>query len=127
LRRFSGKASIGIGIAGFLVAAFYWIASDMLVVFLFGESYASSAAILRVLALSIPAIFVSYSLGAILMTRDNMKTKTYFMGIVALFNIVANLFMIPEFGAQGAAITTLMSAVLLLTLYSMGARKALSK
>ncbi|MEC5325772.1 oligosaccharide flippase family protein [Aurantimonas sp. A3-2-R12] len=127
LRRFSVKAGIGIGVAGLLVAAIYWVASDMSVAFLFGERYAASASVLRVLSLSIPAIFVSYNFGAILMTRDSMKTKTYFMGIVALFNILANLFMIPEFGAQGAAVTTLMSAVLLLMLYFVGARKAVEK
>lgn len=127
LRRFSLRASIGIGVAGFLVAAFYWITSDILVMFLFGEDYAASAPVLRILSLSIPAIFISYNFGAILMTRNNMKTKTYFMGIVALFNIVANLFMIPEFGAQGAATTTLMSAFLLLSLYFIGARKALNQ
>ena len=99
----------------------------MSVAFLFGERYAASASVLRVLSLSIPAIFVSYNFGAILMSRDSMKTKTYFMGIVALFNILANLYVIPKFGAQGAAATTLMSAALLLILYVVGARKAMEK
>jgi O-antigen/teichoic acid export membrane protein len=127
LRRFSINAGIGIGAAGLLVAAIYWAASDKSVAFLFGERYAASASALRILSCSIPAVFVSYNFGAILMTRDSMKTKTFFMGSVALFNILANMLIIPEFGAKGAATTTLLSAILLLVLYYFGARRVMLK
>lgn len=126
LRHFSFVASLSIGTVGLLVAALFYAASDLIVTLLYGEDYAASAPILRLLSLSIPAIYVSYNFGAIL-TAQNMKNKTYSMALVALFNITANILVIPTYGAMGAAATTLASAVLLLGLYFLLARKTLSE
>ena len=58
-----------------------------------------------------------------LISFEVLKTKMFYMGLVALFNIVTNLFMIPEYGANGAAITTVLSAVLLNLLYFVGIKR----
>ena len=50
-------------------------------------------------------------------TKGSLKSKTLIMGFVAGFNIVSNGFIIPLYGAEGAAITTVASAIMLCGLY----------
>jgi len=110
-------------IIGFIVMVGLNIFSTDLILIVFGEQYHNSIDPLNILAFAAPFTYVSYSVGVLLMTADNIKTKMFYMGLTALFNIVANLFMIPKYGANGAAITTALSAVLLLFLYFIGVKR----
>jgi len=125
LRMFFLFGSIAIGVASLLVVVVIWCLSDFLIVGVFGSDYAASAPILRVLLLSIPAIYVSYNFGTILMTRENMAKKTAILAVVAFFNIVMNVIFIPKMGGMGAALTTVASAYILLLLYALAAVRAL--
>ena len=52
-----------------------------------------------------------------------MNKKTKIMGLVALINLVLNFVLIPIYSIYGAAISTLISEILLLGLYSFSATK----
>src|SRR5690606_14171298 len=100
-----------------------WVISGDLIGLLFGERYEESARILKVLAFSAPIIFMAFSTGATLVTRENMRLKVTYMLMVAGLNVVLNILFIPEYGAIGAAYTTLVSNAAVLLLYYRGAQK----
>ena len=58
-----------------------------------------------------------------LFTRDYMPTKTFIMGAVAFVNIVLNLYLIPLYSFFGAAISTLISEILLLLFYVLAVKR----
>lgn len=83
----------------------------------FGPSFSEAGNIISALAVCVPLRFLSTSIGASLVTKENMKNKVKLMGIVAAINIALNCFAIPNFGLIGAISTTIISEGLLLTLY----------
>ena len=94
-----------------------WLGGWWLIPLLFGEEYIESVWVLNVLALAAPIRFVASSVGSVLVTKENMKRKVRYMGIVGLFNVILNIVMIPFFGVIGAAIASVASDSLLLFLY----------
>ena len=102
----------GIGIClGVVVLSSYFIP------LLFGDQYRPSVVMTDILAITIPFTFLAYSYGATLLTSEHMKLKVRLMGMVAVFNIVLNIILINGYGAIGAAISTVLSNVLLMLLY----------
>lgn len=90
---------------------------------LFGQEYRPSVILLNILALTIPFSFLAYSYGATLLTADHMRLKVKLMGIVAIFNCLLNVILIPGYGAAGAAVATVLSNILLVFLYRYNAEK----
>ena len=110
-------------ILGLIAMILVWLLSDLSIPFLFGYEYKNAVPILNILAVSSPIIFVAFSAGATLVTQEHMKRKVKYMGIVALVNLSLNLLIIPFYGALGAAITTVLSNLLLLIFYYLGSQK----
>ena len=106
---------------GIMVAVL--LLSKPVIELLFGIEYERSIILLNLLSLTIPFSFLAYSYGATLLTSEHMRIKVKLMGIVALFNVLVNLVLIPEIGAKGAAISTVVSNVLLAILYRAQAKK----
>ncbi|MBE0471968.1 MAG: polysaccharide biosynthesis C-terminal domain-containing protein, partial [Methyloprofundus sp.] len=119
------QGNVAMLILGLLAMALIWLLSPLAIPFLFGDEYKDAVGLLTILALSAPILFVASSVGATLVTQEHMKTKVKLMGLVAIVNILLNLAFIPFYGAEGAAVSTLMSNVLLLTLYVHYRKKAI--
>ena len=117
------KGNIIMLILGLIAMILVWLLSDLSIPFLFGYEYKNAVPILNILAVSSPIIFVAFSAGATLVTQEHMKRKVKYMGIVALVNLSLNLLIIPFYGALGAAITTVLSNLLLLIFYYLGSQK----
>lgn len=98
------------------MTAFWWIP------LLFGDQYVKTVVLLNVLAVCAPILFVASSVGATLMTREHMSRKVIFMGGVAALNIVLNFLLIPRYGAIGAAVSTVLSNLVLLVIYYIAAQ-----
>ena len=62
------------------------------------------------------------SFGSTAFLQENMRKKVKYMGGVAAVNIGLNLILIPQFGSVGAAVSTIISEILLLTLYVYAAK-----
>jgi len=104
-------------LSGCIVMFMLLYLSDKIVPLIFGAEYTESVDIVKVLAVSIPFYFIAYSVGATLVTKNNMLTKVKVMAFVAIFNVVTNGLLIPFWGAIGAAIATLLSNMLLMCIY----------
>lgn len=103
------------------------VCADWAVPLLFGEAYREASSVLKILSLSAPVIFLAFSPGATLVTQEHMKVKVKYMALVAIVNVLLNLALIPRFDLQGAAVATVVSNLLLLSLYFYGARQLVFK
>ena len=113
--------------SGVLAMLILWLLAPPVLPWLFGGDYRDAVALVMILAVAAPFRFLASSAGAMLVTRDYMRLKVKLMGGAALVNIVLNLFLIPEYGAVGAAVATVLSDVFLSGLYLVWARQLMKK
>ena len=111
------KGSYLMIISGVLIMGVLLLTSSTVIPIFFGDDYQQSVALMKILSFTLPISFLSYSVGATLVTKEHMKLKVKLMGAVAILNIILNIFLIPKFGSKGAAFATLISNILLLYLY----------
>jgi len=90
---------------------------------LFGKGFLLSGYILVILSVSIPIRLLGNNLGSILVTENNMMKKVYYQGIGAIFNICANLIFIHFYGLYGAALSTVLTELVVTALFLWGVNK----
>ncbi|MFH1171097.1 MAG: flippase [bacterium] len=90
--------------------------ADRIILSLYTRAYTASIFPLQILILSIVFIFLNYPVGYLLNAADRQRRNTIHVGIAMVVNILLNLFLIPRFTFVGAAISSTISSVLLVTL-----------
>jgi len=113
-----GMLLLGVFASGAILLLTPWV-----IPLLFGKVYQDAVSILAILALSVPVRFLAISIGAALVTQEHMRLKVFYMGMTAVINVLLNILTIPVYGAQGAAVSTLLSEIMLLTLFLLAVRK----
>lgn len=111
------KGNLVMVLIGSITMLLVWTLSDVVIPLFFGNEYLESIHLTNILALTLPFYLMAFSVASTLVTKDHMKRKVKYMGIVAIFNILLNLILIPMFQASGAAIATVTSNILLLSIY----------
>ena len=91
----------------------------------FGENFAESGTVLRLLAELLFLNGLNRILGVFLMSCDRQVQMTRSQWTAASINILGNLLLIPAFGVKGAAVATLISEMLLLILFVVQLRPVL--
>jgi O-antigen/teichoic acid export membrane protein len=86
------------------------------IVILFKANFAAAALPLSITMLSLFFSFVNYPVGSLLNACDHQKTNTRNMIITTVASIVLNLILIPIFGVNGAALTVVLTTLLLFAL-----------
>ena len=88
--------------------------STDIVQLIFGIEFNESSSALSILIWTVCLLFINGACGTLLNAshKEMTVTKVYF--IAAVFNIVLNLFMIPHYSYVGAAISTVLSDLLIL-------------
>ena len=97
--------------AGTGVAAIMALARKALIEFLFGPAFVASAALAGPLLFAIPLDFVTSVLLTVLVAWDHPRRVIAATGTAVGTNIVLNLFLIPRYGARGAAYATPLSYI----------------
>lgn len=82
---------------------------DWLVLLLFGQSYQESGQILIIHVWSAVFVFLGVSFGSFLLAENLAKIDFQRTFVGAVCNVLLNLWLIPIFGASGAAIATLLA------------------
>ncbi|MBN1418805.1 MAG: oligosaccharide flippase family protein [Planctomycetes bacterium] len=80
--------------------------ADIAMAITFGERFSASAPPLRWLSAAIALMYPNYLLTQLLIIRGKVTAYATIAGICAAANIAANIFLIPRFGATGAAAAT---------------------
>jgi len=84
-----------------------------IILFLSNSDFVSGAPALVILAFTLPLIYCDILLGSVLIANDERKYMIKIAIFILLFNFLANLYMISRFSFMGAAITTLVSELVL--------------
>lgn len=114
-------------ILGLLAMLTIWLLAPWGLPILFGIHYQESVLILMILGLGAPARFLTASVGAMLSTQNHVINKIYIMALAALVNVILNIIYIPVYGVIGAALTTVITEILLGFMMQTYARKYLFK
>lgn len=83
---------------------------------MYGHNFDASSSVLSILIWTVCLLFVSGASNNLLNASHKEVTVTKIYFIAALFNIILNFFMIPYFSYIGAAITTVLSDVLIVVI-----------
>jgi len=97
--------------------------APILVVLLFGEEFGPAAPAFALLAAGLWLHQLNYVCGDTLYALDLQAWRAWSLAAVVALNIGLNLFMIPAFGAVGAALSTLIAELLLLLLLYAAAQR----
>lgn len=84
--------------------------------FIYGHQYDAAASVLSILIWTVCLLFISGAANTLLNASHKERTVTKIYAIAAVFNIALNFVMIPHFSYNGAAITTVLSDVLIVAL-----------
>ena len=100
------------------------ICSNSIVTIFFGSSFEQSVSILRVLALMTPVVVCNTIMGGQVLVTTQQENKYVFTVVTAsVINVILNLIFIPKYGAISAAIASLISEIIDISLYIWFARK----
>ena len=91
------------------VAVIMTLLSEWLILLFFGDHYAESASILVIHIWAAIFIFMRAAFSKWILIQNALIFSLITQGLGAFANVVLNYFLIPEFGAQGAAYATLIS------------------
>jgi len=103
------RSTFYLALIGGIVAAVLLVLAPELLTLAFGASYRDAATPLRILALAMLSIFLCYPHSMSLIAAGRSADFTRITLSAALFNLLLNLFLIPGFGAEGAALATLVT------------------
>lgn len=95
----------------FIIAAFVFIFSDIIIEILYGESYLPSSPVLRLYIWTSILVFLSNVSWIYYINHGLSKIASYRLLVGAVLNIVLNIYLIPLYSIKGAAIATIISYI----------------
>lgn len=95
-----------------LAVATVFYSSDVIHL-IYGHEYDAASSVLSILIWTVCLLFVSGACNTLLNASHKEVTVTKIYAIAAIFNIILNFFLIPYLSYNGAAITTVLSDVLI--------------
>jgi PST family polysaccharide transporter len=104
-----------LGALGIVIAVGLYALSDPIVRFVFGGDFAHAGTLLRILAVSTPALFLNFALTFFLFARGSERAYLLIVGAMVVLNVALNLVFVPRFGAAGSAWATLATEAALAT------------
>jgi len=96
-------------VVGALAGVITYVYSDFLIHSLLSEQYVNSIDLMKVFAFSIYVKFINVALASTLVAWKLEKSVLYGTAFAVLFNIVVDLLLIPEYGAYGATVATIVA------------------
>ncbi|MEX5300223.1 flippase [Kocuria sp. CPCC 205292] len=94
---------------GYIIVICGWFASPFVIALLYGEAYNPSAELLQILLFSVPFVFVGVIQGIWVAAARLHRFQLIFACLAAFINIGLNFYLIPIFGATGAACSTVLA------------------
>lgn len=85
------------------------LSSDIVIGIMYGEAYAPSAPILKIVTWYVAFAYLGVARNAWVVCENNQKYLKYMYLGAAILNVILNLIMIPVWGARGAAAASLVT------------------
>lgn len=105
-----------------LMFGIYAIADNFIVSF-YTSAYAPSAVVLKVLIFSLVFTYLNYTMAALLNAVNKQTEQTLLMLFALIMSVCLNLWLLPQFQVLGAAISALVSNIILFILTLWRVRK----
>ncbi|MGA7730964.1 MAG: polysaccharide biosynthesis C-terminal domain-containing protein, partial [Chloroflexia bacterium] len=127
-REFGFALKVLVCLSGLIVAMTVWFAPLLVTVVTGGkEGYLPESAVaLQILILFLPFSFVNGVTQYVLIALDRQRLITRAFALTLVFNVAANLALVPVLGIYGAAIVTVLSEVVLLVPFVVWVRRELA-
>ena len=95
-----------------------WLVADYFLVLIYGEAYIASAKVLKILCFILALSPVGYLLGSrTLLVTGHEKYMVIAVGSGAIINIILNAILIPNYHETGAAIASVCSEAVVMSVY----------
>jgi O-antigen/teichoic acid export membrane protein len=101
----------GIGI--FLSISLY-LGAEIIFQLFFGDKYDNSISIFKILVWFLAIVFLYGPISNSLVAKNRIKFLAYLNLFMIILNVVLNFILIPDYGAKGAAMTTIVCEILIL-------------
>ncbi|WP_311747227.1 oligosaccharide flippase family protein [Proteus terrae] len=100
-----------------IIFLIYYFSSPYVVLMIFGEAYKKTQEIMLILSICIIFRYLSSHVGLFLTAGNLIKVKNKNMLLCAIINILLNVIFIPSFGSIAAAYITVVTEILLLSMF----------
>ena len=111
------KSSKYLFILALPISAGIFLLADRFILLIYGADFAPAAIALQILSLYLPLRVISHVTGWTLASINRESLRTFSAGIALSLNVCLNFILIPIFGIVGASTATVISQILLFTLY----------
>jgi O-antigen/teichoic acid export membrane protein len=118
LRRAYRTVMLVLTLLGLPVMLAMIVFADPVITLLYGEGFADSVTVLRLLAVAVFLIFVDTANTMLLYSGDNLNTVLVLSLGTTAGNVLLNLILIPRYSYNGAAVATILSTVLSLLIFT---------
>src|SRR5690606_31615279 len=82
--RLGNGATLALGV---VMAVAVYLVAPVAIPLVFGQDFAAATAVIAILCVAIPGRYLATSVGAVLVTQDNMRRKVWLMGLTAAVNV----------------------------------------
>jgi len=89
------------------------ILAQPIIILIFGDEFIRAYLPFSILLIGIGVMYINLLLPDTLLVMDKQKTVMWVFMISAIFNLIANLLLIPYWGMTGAALTTVISELII--------------
>lgn len=97
------KLMLVMGVSGGAISLLLFLLTDWIILFFFGEAYAQSVVILKILSFVLLLFFINAPLATVVQSSHLVKKFLPFGVVNTVANVILNIFCIPIFGIQSAA------------------------
>lgn len=112
-------------IVGIFYTTLVFIYSHSIIEIIYGKEYLGSVYPLQILMITLLLQFINISLALLFMAWNKEKVLLLATILTTISNLTINLFLIPQYGAVGAAFTALMSEAIMLIILIINTYKLL--
>ncbi|MBI5421035.1 MAG: flippase [Parcubacteria group bacterium] len=99
-------------LASISIVIFFFSTAPYVIPLLFGNAYTSSIHVFQILLWSIPFVYISTTLGHILLVRNHQNKMVPFLIIGTSVNLLLNFIFIGKLGIEGAAMANVISQII---------------
>ena len=107
------KGVVLLTLAGIAGGTAVFLLADSIILWFYAPGFQNSADILEILALAIPLVFWGYLMTQSLVALDHNRIYLVITATGLLLNVMLNFWLIPEYGASGAAVSTVITEALI--------------
>ncbi len=107
------KGFLMLSLTGIIGGGAVFLLAEIIIKMFFAQEFQGSGEVLKIMALAIPIIFWGYLMTQSLVALEHNRIYLAITVFAVLLNVLLNYWLIPEYGAEGAAIATVITEALI--------------